>query len=60
MVEDADAGLTKDAFNVLQKYKDQRISLTDVISFNIMEERKVREAFTFDSHCSTAGFIKLP
>lgn len=56
----ADVGLTKDAFNLLQQYKDPRISLTDAISFKIMEERKVREAFTFDSHFSTAGFIKLP
>jgi predicted nucleic acid-binding protein len=56
----ADAGLTADAFNLLQQYEDQRISLTDAISFKIMEERKLREAFTFDSHFSTAGFVKLP
>jgi uncharacterized protein len=56
----ADADLTVAAFNLLQQYEDQRISLTDAISFKIMEERAFREAFTFDSHFSTAGFIKLP
>ena len=56
----ADADLTVAAFNLLQQYEDKRISLTDAISFKIMEERKVREAFTFDSHFSTAGLIKLP
>lgn len=55
-----DAGLTADAFNLIKKYKDQRISLTDAVSFKIMEEQRIKEAFTFDSHFSTAGFIKLP
>ena len=55
-----DAGLTADAFDLIRKYKDHRISLTDAISFKIMEERQIKEAFTFDSHFSTAGFIKLP
>ena len=55
-----DAGLTADAFDSIRKYKDHRISLTDAISFKIMEERQIKEAYTFDSHFSTAGFIKLP
>jgi uncharacterized protein len=56
----ADAAITSEAFNLLRQYSDQSISLTDAISFIIMEERQIKEAFTFDSHFSTAGFIKLP
>ncbi len=56
----ADAGSTVDAFNLIRKYKDQRISLADAVSFKIMEELGMKEAFTFDSHFSMAGFIKLP
>ena len=56
----ADPDLTIDAVNFLRQYKDQRISLTDAVLFKIMEERNINEAFTFDSHFSTAGFIKLP
>ncbi len=43
-----------------QVANDQCISLTDAVSFKIMEKRQVKEAFTFNSHFSTAGFIKLP
>ena len=56
----ADAAITAEAFNLLRQYNDHSISLTDAVSFKIMEERQVKEAFTFDSHFSTAGFIKLP
>ncbi len=56
----ADAELTAGAFDLIKKYQDQRISLTDAASFKVMEERGIKEAFTFDSHFSTAGFIKLP
>jgi len=56
----ADAGLTADAFDLIRKFKDQFISLTDAVSFKIMEERQIKEAFTFDAHFSTAGLIKLP
>lgn len=56
----ADAAITAEAFNLLRQYKDQSISLTDAVSFKIMEERRVKETFTFDSHFTKAGSIKLP
>ncbi len=56
----ADSDITGEAITLLKQYRDQRISLTDAVSFRIMERHTIREAFTFDSHFSTAGFIKLP
>jgi uncharacterized protein len=56
----ADSDITGEAIALLKHYRDQRISLTDAVSFKIMERHAIREAFTFDSHFSTAGFIKLP
>lgn len=38
---------------------DKEWSLTDCISFRVMQERKLIEAFTSDSHYTQAGFVKL-
>ena len=45
---------------ILAKYEDQRFSLCDAISFAIMKDRSIRDAFAFDSHFETAGFHRLP
>ena len=55
-----DADLTSEAFNYLRKYRDQRFSLTDAVSFSVMKQKNIQDAFTFDVHFSIAGFIKLP
>jgi predicted nucleic acid-binding protein len=55
-----DAELTSGAFNYLRKFKDQRFSLTDAVSFTVMEQKNIQEAFAFDVHFSVAGFIKFP
>ena len=44
----------------MRRYSDQRFSLTDAISFVVMEELEVREALTLDRHFATAGFVVVP
>jgi predicted nucleic acid-binding protein len=38
------------------QFADQRIGLTDCVSFAIMRRHKIRTAFTFDRHFRLAGF----
>ncbi|MBC7342924.1 MAG: type II toxin-antitoxin system VapC family toxin [Clostridia bacterium] len=52
--------ITWEAVNLLRKFKDQSFSLTDAVSFKVMEQTGTREAFAFDSHFKTAGFTVLP
>ncbi len=39
-----------------RKYADKRFSFTDVTSFSIMQELKIRKAFAFDRNFLQAGF----
>ena len=43
----------------LTQYQDQNFSLTDAVSFTIMEELGIREALTLDGHFATAGFVQV-
>jgi hypothetical protein len=56
----SDAGLESRAEDILEKYADQDFSYTDAVSFAVMQERDVEEAFTFDSHFVSLGFRMLP
>lgn len=42
------------------RHADKRYSLTDCISFVVMQERELRQALTFDLHFTQAGFEALP
>jgi predicted nucleic acid-binding protein len=45
--------------NWLERYPDQRFSLTDAVSFELMKREKLTHAFAFDQHFVTAGFALL-
>jgi len=48
------------AIEYFKRYKDQRIDLTDCLSFSIMERMNLNTAFTFDSDFQTHGFRMVP
>lgn len=40
----------------LRPFGDQRFSLADAVSFEVMRERKIRDALALDQHFTVAGF----
>jgi predicted nucleic acid-binding protein len=56
----ADAKLETLALEILRQYDDQDFSYADAVSFAVMRQRGVSEAFTFDHHFSILGFLTLP
>ena len=55
-----DAKLLERGWAYFCRHADKRYSLTDCISFVVMQERGLRQALTFDQHFSQAGFEALP
>ena len=47
------------AWDVYKSRSDKEWSLTDCLSFIVMGEEGVKEAFTTDQHFEQAGFVKL-
>jgi uncharacterized protein len=45
---------------LLAQYSDQDFSYVDAVSFVVMHERGITEAFAFDHHFMTVGFVTLP
>jgi predicted nucleic acid-binding protein len=43
--------------NWLERYHDHRFSLTDAVSLEIMRREGLAEAFAYDQHFKTAGFV---
>lgn len=43
-----------------QQHQDKRYSLTDSISFVVMQQQGIQIAYTFDQHFVQAGFQKEP
>jgi predicted nucleic acid-binding protein len=48
------------AEDLLRRYREQDFSFTEAVSFAVMGQRGISEAFAFDRHFLTAGFILLP
>ena len=56
----SDAALEAEAEQILERFSDQDFSLADAVSFVVMGDRGITEAFAFDQHFVTAGFGSLP
>jgi predicted nucleic acid-binding protein len=52
--------LLYEGWEYFKKHVDKSYSLTDCISFIVMEQFGIRTALTFDRHFIQAGFEKLP
>jgi predicted nucleic acid-binding protein len=52
----ANAHLEAEAKRILYQYDDQDFSFADAVSFALMQERGITQAFTLDQHFATAGF----
>lgn len=55
-----DADLHDAAFSLVLAARRRSVGLVDAVSFSIMRSRRVRHAFTLDSHFAEQGFICLP
>jgi uncharacterized protein len=55
-----DIDLFEEGWQYFQSRPDKRYSLTDCLSFVVMEREGLREALTFDDHFAQAGFRVLP
>lgn len=51
--------LEREAESILRKYRDQDFSYTDAVSFSLMAQMQIKQAFAFDHHFSTAGFGRI-
>jgi len=47
------------AATLFRSYHDKEWSFTDCLSFAVMRERAIRDAFTTDHHFAQAGFVPL-
>jgi len=52
--------LFRDGWSRFQNRPDKRYSLTDCLSFVVMERRQLKEALAFDQHFRQAGYRTLP
>ena len=55
-----DTALFYEGWAYFQRHQDKDYSLTDCISFLVMQKLGIRMAFTFDQHFVQAGFTKEP
>lgn len=53
--------IAAEAWTVFEKFNvDKHWSFTDCVSYVVMEQRDIKEAFTFDHHFEQMGFLKQP
>jgi predicted nucleic acid-binding protein len=55
-----DEDLFRAGWDYLVKHADKQYSLTDCISFVVMNRMGLHEALTFDAHFEQAGFRRVP
>lgn len=55
-----DEPLFYEGWSLFQKHDDKQFSLTDCISFVVMQKYGIAIAYAFDKHFSQAGFIRDP
>jgi predicted nucleic acid-binding protein len=55
-----DDALFYDAWQYFEKHADKDYSMTDCVSFVLMNKLGINHAFAFDKHFVQAGFKKLP
>jgi predicted nucleic acid-binding protein len=55
-----DQALFESGWDYFRRHSDKRYSLTDCVSFVVMEQRGIRQALAFDRHFEQAGFERLP
>jgi predicted nucleic acid-binding protein len=44
----------------LRRFDDQRLSLADAVSFEVMRDQRIKQALALDEHFAMAGFTILP
>ena len=55
-----DDAIERSAYELLKRFDDQTFSYVDAASFVVMKRRRIRQAFAFDAHFATAGFVRIP
>jgi predicted nucleic acid-binding protein len=55
-----DEGLFLSAWEYFRQHSDKRYSLTDCVSFVVMNQMGIQSALAFDRHFIQAGFERLP
>jgi predicted nucleic acid-binding protein len=55
-----DENLFSDGWEYFKQHQDKKFSLTDCISFVVMNRLGITEVLTFDKHFVQAGFNRLP
>jgi uncharacterized protein len=55
-----DETLFRKGWLYFQQYDDKDYSLTDCLSFVVMQDLEIHKAFTFDHHFAQAGFVIEP
>lgn len=56
----ADARLVASALGRMEQFDDKRLSLTDCVSFEVMDQLGLRTAFTFDRDFRDCGYESVP
>lgn len=55
-----DQALFNEAWQFFIRHSDKSYSMTDCVSFTVMQQLSIQTALTFDKHFIQAGFQKLP